>query len=253
MRRIINLPPQGKALIITDLHGNLEDYQKYQKLWDHYLEEGHNIVLTGDLIHSTSPEKDGSVDMLESVMDYCQCENFHFLLGNHECCHIIGKHIYKGLSNQKEDFEEQLKIKFGYRWVEKLDEYVEFFKTLPFAVKTCNGVIISHGGPPQDFTSLEELECVTEDDYIFNEKLTGLLWRREFQYTEDELELFLEHNQSRFHVVGHSPVDGFKVSYDKQLILSSSYSRGRKAYLELDLEIKLEKMSNLTKLIRLLE
>ena len=253
MRRIINLSQLGKALIITDLHGNWEDYQKYVKLWDQYLDEGHSVVLAGDLIHSTRPDNDRSVEMLESVQEYCELDNFHFLLGNHECCHITEKNIYKGLSDQKEDFEEQLKMKFGYRWVEKLDEYVEFFKTLPFAVKTHNGVIISHGGPPHDSFRLEELECVTEDDYILNENLNDLLWRREFQYTEEELENFLEKNQAQFHVVGHTPVDGYKVNYDKQLIISSSYSRGRKAYLEFDLEKNFENINQITKFISLLD
>lgn len=253
MKRILNLPAQGKALIITDLHGNWEDYQKYQKKWDKYLEEDNFVIITGDIVHNTSPEKDGSVEMLESVQEYCQLDNFHLLLGNHESCHITGKHIYKGISDQKKDFEELLKLKFGYKWVEKLDEYVEFFKRLPFAVKTRNGVIISHGGPPLDSVNLEELETVNNEDYLLNEKLKGLLWRREFECTQKELEQFLKLNQAKFHVVGHTPVDGFQVNYKKQLILSSSYSRGRKAYLEMDLEKELNNMKKLTEMIKILE
>ena len=34
--KFIKLPSKGRLLIVTDLHGNLEDYEKYIDLWDCY-------------------------------------------------------------------------------------------------------------------------------------------------------------------------------------------------------------------------
>lgn len=251
--RILNLPANGSLLVITDLHGNGKDFRKYENIWNPHLDNGNHVLLTGDLIHCYNSSQDRSVEILESVMNYCEDENFHYLLGNHECCHITGKPIYKGESNQKKDFEEILKVKFGYRWVDKLDEYVDFFKTLPFAAKTGNGVLISHAGPPIHSVYLGDLETITDQDYQHDDLLDGLLWRRDYEFKQDDLELFLEINECKYHVVGHTPVDGYQVNYSKQLVISSSFSCVRKAYLELDLEKNITSMDQLVEMVRFLE
>ena len=51
-------------------------------------------------------------------------------------------------------------------------------------------------------------------------------------------------------IVGHTPVDGIKLIGKKQLIVSSSYSRGKKAYVELDLREKIEDARDLLKMVR---
>jgi hypothetical protein len=253
MKRILKLPANGSLLVITDLHGNGKDFKKYENIWNKSLYNGNHVILTGDVIHAYNSSIDYSVEILESVMEYCEDENFHLLLGNHEWCHIVDEPVYKGLFNQKEDFEELLKLKFGYRWVEKLDEYVDFFKTLPFAAKTNNGILISHAGPPKDLPNLEKLENLATDDYLYSDKLNGLLWRREHQFHSKDLELFLKHNSCKYHVVGHTPVDGYQVNYGKQLVISSSFSCVRKAYLEVDLEKKIENMDELVGMVCFLD
>lgn len=251
--RILNLPASGSLLVITDLHGNSKDFKKYENIWNKYLDKGNHVLLTGDLIHCYDSSLDHSVEILESVMVYCENKNFHYLLGNHECSHITGKSIYKGESNQKKDFEELLKVKFGYFWVDKLDEYVDFFKTLPFAVITTNGVLISHAGPPLGSVYLGELETITDHDYKHNEVLDGLLWRRTYEFNQDDLDLFLKINECEYHVAGHSPVDGYQVNYGKQLVISSSFSCFKKAYLELDLEKNIKSIDDLVRMVRFLD
>ncbi|WP_321421361.1 metallophosphoesterase [uncultured Methanobacterium sp.] len=253
MKRILNLPASGILLVITDLHGNGEDFKKYENIWKNHLEDGNQIILTGDLIHCSNSSKDRSVEILKAVQDYSEYENFHLLLGNHEWCHIVDAPVYKGESNQKKDFEELLKLKFGYRWVEKLEEYVEFFKTLPFAAKTGNGVLISHSGPPIDSVYLGDLENITEQCYHHNDMLDGLLWKRDYEFNQEDLEFFLKRNNCKYHIIGHTPVDGYQVNYGKQLVISSSFGCVRKAYLELDLEKNLENMDELVKMVQFLD
>jgi len=61
--------------------------------------------------------------------------------------------------------------------------------------------------------------------------------------------LFLKKVSCRFSVVGHTPVDGYKI-IGNQLILSSSLSTGRKCYLELDLEKDVNDVECLTGMIK---
>jgi len=50
-------------------------------------------------------------------------------------------------------------------------------------------------------------------------------------------------------IVGHTPVDGAKL-IGNQLVVSSSYSRGKKAYVELDLEKKIHGAKDLKKMVK---
>lgn len=250
--RILKLPASGILLVITDLHGNYKDFKKYENIWNQFLDNGNHVILTGDVIHAYNSSIDYSVDILESLMEYCEYDQFHLLLGNHEWCHIVEKSVYKGIKNQNEDFEELLKLKFGYRWVEHLDMYVDFFKTLPFAAKTSNGVLISHSGPTIHSTYLGDLENISENGYD-NDMLHDLLWKRDYEFYEADLDLFLESNKCKYHVVGHTPVDGYQVNYGRQLVLSSSLGCVRKAYLELDLEKEIKNIDQLVGMVRFLD
>ena len=234
--KLLRLPKKGKALIITDLHGNLEDFYEYQSIWNDFGKNGNHIVITGDLIHSFYPQKDGSIDILESIITEFERDNFHVLLGNHEWSHITNIPVYKAGQNQKSHFETLLKERFGCKWQEKLDYYKKFFKKLPLAIKTANRVFISHAGPSNNIKNLEEINITSSNKYHEDLTVYGMLWTRYDNLNEIELLNFLNKVKCNVSVVGHTKVDGYQLMGEKQIILSSSYSKGRKAYLELDLE-----------------
>ena len=48
--RLIELPNHGRLIVVTDLHGNFDDYAHYLNLWDETDPDFH-IVFCGDLIH----------------------------------------------------------------------------------------------------------------------------------------------------------------------------------------------------------
>ncbi len=50
-------------------------------------------------------------------------------------------------------------------------------------------------------------------------------------------------------IVGHTPVDGYKL-IGNQLIISSSYTKGKKAYVELDLEREILNGRDLKKMVK---
>jgi hypothetical protein len=251
--KLLELPKNGKAIIITDLHGNLEDYNKYISIWELYDSKTH-LIITGDFIHGGEGYADNSLLILDSVMEkFEKYENFHVLLGNHESAHLSGVPVYKGFKNQKIRFEEQIRLKFRNKWENKLEKYLEFFKKLPVAVKTENKVLISHAGPSVNINNVEELANITNPGYFGNSRLSDLLWNRPEDFSERELNSFLKTVGCEYSMVGHTPVNGFEIVYQKQMIISSSFSDGRKAYVELDLEMDIKEINNLIKMVKYLE
>ena len=247
--KLVELPKKGYAIVVTDIHGNLNDYNKYISIWEKCNEKNVHFILTGDFIHAFGEKKDESIKILESVKhNFEKYENFHALLGNHEWSTISRVSVYKGSVNQSLNFESHLKERFKENWKIKLEEYQNFFKTLPVAVKTDNKVFISHGGPPKNVKSLDEIVHIADNGYIENTMLYQLLWNREDDFTNRELKEFLRAVGCSAMIVGHTPVDGIKMVGKEQVILSSSYTLGKKSYIILDLEKKIRDANDLLKM-----
>jgi serine/threonine-protein phosphatase PP1 catalytic subunit len=249
--KLVELPKDGKAIVVTDIHGNLDDYNKYMNIWEEYRNENAYFIITGDFIHAMGKKDDKSIEILDSVK-YCweNNENFYPIIGNHEWSTISNISVYKGSVNQSLNFKELLRERFGDRWNKKLDEYQEFFKKLPIAIKTANKVFISHAGPPRNIKTLNDIINITDKGYLDNDNLYEILWNREEDYTKNDLRSFLRAVDCNAMIVGHTPVDGVKLINDKQLIVSSSYSQGKKVYIELDLEEKIKDATDILKMVK---
>ena len=86
--------------------------------------------------------------------------------------------------------------------------------------------------------------------YLENENLYQILWNREQDYTKNDLRSFLRAVACNAMIVGHTPVDGVKLVNDHQLIVSSSYSQGKKEYIELDLEKQINNARDILKMVK---
>lgn len=253
---LVELPRKGKALVVTDIHGNMDDFRKYMDIWNGLKDDPHNhLILTGDLIHSMGLENDRSVEILEYVKSqYKNTPNFHVLMGNHEWSTVSKKLVFKAGVNQTLDFDSLLRKKFGKeRYREKTDEYMEFFRKLPLAVRTENRVFITHAGPATSVKSLDEIKNITDYGFDHNSKMYQLLWNRFEDFDKKQLESFLKVVDCEMMIVGHTPVDGAKLVYNKLLIVSSSYGKGKKAYVELDLEKDIMDSKDLLTMVKYLK
>lgn len=249
--KLVELPKKGKAIVVTDIHGNLDDYDSYIDIWEEYRNLNNYFIITGDFIHAMGKKDDKSVEILDSVKHYWENnENFYPLIGNNEWSTISNMSVYKGNMNQSVNFKELLKERFGSSWEKKLEEYQKFFKKLPIAIRTDNKVFISHAGPPRNIKTLDEIINIVDHGYINNDNLYQILWNREDDYTKEDLISFLRVVKCNAMIVGHTPVDGVKLINDKQLIVSSSYSQGKKEYIELDLREKINDARDMLKMVK---
>jgi len=248
---LLELPEEGKAMIVTDIHGNLDDFNKYIDIWEDFQDKDHHIIITGDFIHAMGLENDESVEVVNIAKKYLKrSTNFHLLLGNHEWSIITRMVLFKGGENITENFEKKLKQRFGASWRKKIEDCSIFLESLPIAAKTENKVFISHSGPAKGIESIEDIINITNKGYLDNELLYELLWNRCGDYKKKDLDLFLKKIDCNAMIVGHTPVDGYKLIEKKILIVSSSYSKGKKAYVELDLGKRIKNGTDLLKMVK---
>ena len=249
-KKFIKLPDKGRLLIVTDLHGDLEDYEKYINLWDCNNPDFH-LVFVGDFIHSIY-EDDKSIEIIEDVIEKDKkYSNFHPLLGNHEWSHITGTPVFKGYQNQTNDFENLIIEKKG-SLEPYLSEYVEYFKSMPFFVKTANGLFISHTGPSKLVKSMNDFNEIFYNDYNF-QPLYDFLWNRyDVNYNEEDVDNFLKIIGSNCMIVGHTVVNAYMI-YGNQMILSSSFGTVDKAYLDINLSKPINNMDDVLDNIKFLD
>ena len=246
--RLIKLPKKGRLLIFTDLHGNLEDYEKYLKKWDAN-DPNCYIVISGDFIHSIYKE-DYSIEILEDIIGkYEKHENFFPLLGNHEWIHIINGNLFKANINLRLEFEKLIIEKKG-SLEPYLTKYIEFFKSIPFFIQSENGIFISHAGPSDLIENYEDFKAFIRDDEYYSELVLSVLSQRpEIDYNEEDIAYFLDLVKSNLMVVGHTAVNGYAI-YGKQIVLSSSFSKGDKYYLDIDLSKSINTMDDLRECLK---
>lgn len=248
--KLIELPDYGRLIVVSDIHGNLEDYNRYVNLWDENDPDFH-IVFLGDLIHATGDD-DGSIEILDDVIEKSKYPNFHTLLGNHEWSHIVNSDIYKNGEDLKRNFEALVSYKKGF--IEpSLTRYIKFFKTMPYFVKTSNGLFLSHSGPSTKVKSIEAFNLIFESDYS-SPILYDFLWNRYNSvndYIKSDVDTFLEVIGSKYMVIGHTVVESYKL-FGNQMILASSFYTKVKTYLDIDLSKELNSMKDLQKQLNFL-
>ena len=252
--KIIKLSCKGRLIVVTDIHGNKNDFDKYiNEIWDKNDPDCH-IVFTGDLIHEMDYSKDLSLDILDEIDKLFNLPNFHVLLGNHEYCQIKDDDVYKWGINQTKDFIKHIEDR--YEWFDEAftyqTMYEEMMKEFSYFLITDNGFFIAHAGISDsalnllinqevDLFNIKSINAVrkTEEqkeqykkDMLF---LEDMIWSRPYDdYVEDEIEHFLKIAGCKFMIVGHTPMNGFHI-IGNQLIIDSSFCTKTKYYLDIDL------------------
>lgn len=141
-KRIVDLEA-GRAMVVTDLHGDWDAYQRYRERFLTLQAQGlvdYWLVL-GDMIHSYGPpETDSSLQIVLDLiaMQEAQEDRVICLLGNHEMPHIYSIMLQKG--------SELFTPRFEHTLGEHRETVLDFFKRLPFYIRTRAGVTLCHAG-----------------------------------------------------------------------------------------------------------
>jgi hypothetical protein len=136
----------GWAMIVTDLHGDWDAYQRYRDRFLSLREQGKAdyLIFCGDLIHSEgAAETDFSLAIVLDVLALRQKlgDRLVYLLGNHEMPHLYGITLQKG--------EHVYTPRFEAAMGEHRPAILALFDSLPLYVRTQAGVVICHAGASQ--------------------------------------------------------------------------------------------------------
>jgi hypothetical protein len=134
---------KGKLMVVSDLQGNLKDYLKIKEVFLKLKEVKRvdYLIFDGDLIHSDLGEEDGSKEIIDDLIKLkanSKKSPYIAILGNHELAHIYEFSLSKGKYEYTSSFE---KVIYPNR-----EKYVNFFKEMPFGIRTDNQILINHTG-----------------------------------------------------------------------------------------------------------
>jgi hypothetical protein len=143
----------GKAMIVTDLHGQGKVYNHIRDTFLEYNKTGvvDRLIICGDLIHGYGEEaEDASLAMLLDVMSLQQQlgrDTVVMLMGNHEMPHVYSIPLSKGHIVFTPRFERALaQLDRDSNAKYSRADVMTFLKSLPFVVRTKAGVLITHAG-----------------------------------------------------------------------------------------------------------
>jgi len=241
---IVCLPNVGDALIVGDLHGDTENFQRVTE-WAALHRNKDRYLVLQELIHGGPLDAHGgeqSYRLLEAVADLkCRYkQQVHMVLSNHDLCEILGSTITKAGRNVSATFWRGIENAYGEAWPEVHGAYRRFLSALPLAVRTPNGVFVSHSTPQND--AMENFDFgifdrpLTMDDYLPGGSIHALVWGR--NHDQEAADWFAKTVKAEVLVTGHQPsMPGIKTPTSRHIILTSDGPLGRFLRVRLNVQV----------------
>jgi len=237
---VIELDAQGDCLVAGDLHGNLVNFQRLVAIANLPRFPERHLVIQ-ELVHE--------VDKI--VSDLCLSyrlvemaarlkvtfgDRVHIIMGNHEFAEMLDFGIAKNRRPLNEAFDAGLERAYGAAWPRLKEAYKEFWRSLPLAVRSRNGLFICHSAPSRHHLPEIDLEYLhnLEPGAGFDRQspVYHLLWDRD--YAEETATAFARKMQARWLILAHTPCkDGHGMPNSRTLVLDSKDAAGCYALLPL--------------------
>ncbi|MGL5094921.1 MAG: hypothetical protein ACRDD1_05000 [Planctomycetia bacterium] len=223
-------PADGQEVFVAgDLHGNRSNYNKILRAVDlsHHLRR--HLVLQ-EVVHGGPSYAEGgcmSHLLLEEMaaLKVKHPDRFHFLLCNHELSEATNVAITKAGVSQNLKFAQGLEIAYGPAAKRIAQLFHEFIRSCPLAVKTSDGVFISHSLPDSrvapNFDDTVFDRTPTERDLTSGGPAHAVVWGRD--YTPEHAQHFASMLGVQAFVQGHEPTPtGWRRPNDRQIVLDAS-------------------------------
>jgi len=246
MRRgnVIYLPPTGDVVILGDLHGDIENFHRVID-WASLHTHPHRYLVLQELVHGRDTDDRGgdlSFRLLEEVAAFkCRFKSqVQVILSNHDLSELTGAAIVKAGKPVNEQFRRGIANAYGPAAAEVYLAYQRFLASLPLAVRSAQGLFISHSTPSGkavdtfDYTVFDR--PLTPDDLKAGGGAYELVWGRHHdQASADE---FARATSARLLITGHQTcLPGVKAPTSRHIILTSDGPLG--TFLPTSLELAL--------------
>jgi len=237
---LIQLPAEGEVFVTGDLHGHRGNLDRIVQLANLPRYRSRHLVLQ-ELVHELGTEEEvcRSYRLVETAARLKQTfpSQVHILLGNHEFAELLNLAIGKRGRELNFAFDEGGRRVYGDRWQEVREAYRRFWRTSPLAVRTENGVFISHSTPRLTKIGALSLDYFrdtpNEQALRRNGPVFDMLWGRD--YRPEAAESFSRRVEADILIVGHTPCeDGLRAPNEHHVILDCKDLEGRYLLLPLD-------------------
>lgn len=169
------MPACGQLLISTDLHGNREDFERLRAVFVALRDAAKqpdtvHWASLGDLVHGPGTAArvrdplrfgyaDESPELVEAMIELRRRfpDNVHLLLGNHDHGHIGGPHPSKFYPDEVLALERRMQA-------DAIARMHGLFRGALLAVAAPCGLLLCHGSPDEQITSLDELGRIDPSD-----------------------------------------------------------------------------------------
>jgi hypothetical protein len=241
---VICLPPVGDLVVLGDLHGNVENLRKVAA-WAALSVNRDRYLVLQELVHGGPLDqrgRDHSYRLLEeAAVLKCRFKSqVQLILSNHDMAELAGSAIKKGGQSVSGAFWRGIASAYGEAWPEVHGTYRRLLSSLPLAVRTPNGVFISHSTPQRDALDLFDYTIfdrpLTAEDYLPGGSVYSLVWGR-FQ-DQEVADTFARHVGAEILVTGHqASLPGVKAPTSRHIILVSEGASGRLLLMRLGVSV----------------
>ncbi len=241
---VIHLPARGDAAILGDLHGDRENFQRVLR-WAALHRHRDRFLVVQELIHGGPRDESGgdtSFRLLEDVAALkCQFRSqIQVVLSNHDLAEVVGTDVTKAGEHVRDTFHQGIRNAYGSSWEAVLEAYRDFLASLPLAVRTPNGVFISHSTPgPESIGTFDYGVLDREVDLRQAGPASSvyrLVWDRD--YDQACADRFAKAVGAQVLVTGHrASMPGLKRPTSRHLVLQSDGVFGRVLLLPLGVSV----------------
>jgi len=262
--RLVEAPSEGEAIVVGDIHGDLDSLAQILEVSDFLRKSQHGekllLIFLGDY---------GDRGIYSPEVYYIALklkENFHenviLMRGNHEGPDDLLAYPH--------DLPTHLHDRFGENWSNAYLKLKELFSHLHNAVLISGSCVILHGGVPSQAKSLEDL-AYAHLKHPRESHLEEILWSDPEEgitgtypsprgagklFGHDVTTRFLEMLNVNVLIRGHEPSDkGFKINHSGRILTLFSrkgepYFNSQGAYLQFDLASRVKDVFQLQRFVR---
>jgi calcineurin-like phosphoesterase family protein len=239
---VIELSGPGRVIMTGDLHGNERNFDRLVQYADLENHPDTHLVIH-ELLHSSSDAAQGQCHSYilvarAAALKAAYPDQVHYLLGNHAVAQVCRDEVIKAGQPMVRALNSGLFSAFGTSAGYVIKALDDFLLSLPLAVRTSNGIWMSHSLPAvRSLATFDDrifIAPLTRNEFRSDPSLRGLLWDR--RQGASVLAELCSRWAIRFFIVGHQPqADGVAMESECSIILASDHNRG--CYADFDLSV----------------
>lgn len=221
---LIELPADGDVVVMGDLHGNLDNFNKVITALDLDSRPSRHLIIQ-EPTHTYEATEDRSFLLHEQIVIAKSKfpDQLHIILGNHELSELTGREILKGGICYNILFREAMKQEYGGNFDTIRELLHDFIKTMPLACLAPNKIFISHSTPEKKYIphySLKFFRKGSGDPKKDRMLVEKLVWGRDL--SQQAADAFADQVHCEILVVGHTACKrGYQVPNTRHIVLDS--------------------------------